>query len=159
VMDANGCKTCRCNPAPVDPVPKCLPVMCAIHCEHGNVKDENGCDICKCNPAPVDPVVCPPVCEIYCFLGNVKDENGCDTCECISEFEQTEEFYSKRQSDNDNAISLVYPINCNNPYSCLRDSRMMCTKSGKVVFGHCGIQQAICIDKDEYDPSDKCLTR
>lgn len=62
--------------------PRCEPVACRLHCEHGWARDEQGCEICECAPPP-GGAECPPVCEIHCEHGNVLDENGCPTCACL----------------------------------------------------------------------------
>ena len=47
--------------------------------------------------------------------------------------------------DDDNlAGTLPYKIDCDNPYVCLDDIEPHCTSTGQ-VFGHCGLQIAICL--------------
>ncbi len=46
VKDANGCPTCKCNPAPT-----CKPVLCKLGCREGFKKDAMGCELCECAPA------------------------------------------------------------------------------------------------------------
>jgi hypothetical protein len=82
VLDARGCPTCECNPAPADGGPDgiviCGPV-CDIYCPYGNVLDEKGCPTCKCNPAPTD---CPAIKCKACPYGYLLDASGCQTCDC-----------------------------------------------------------------------------
>jgi len=104
VLDADGCSTCECNPAPVCPplcdlycpygnvinadgceTCECLPepicpeVLCAVDCEYGYATDARGCSTCTCNPPPV----CEPVtCDLHCEFGFATDARGCETCSC-----------------------------------------------------------------------------
>ncbi|KAK7503185.1 hypothetical protein BaRGS_00005450 [Batillaria attramentaria] len=45
------------------------------------------------------------------------------------------------------ADNLPYEINCDAPYVCQWDPKpdAHCVTSGRVVFGHCGLQIAICM--------------
>ncbi|KAK7107198.1 hypothetical protein V1264_015155 [Littorina saxatilis] len=61
-------------------------------------------------------------------------------------------------SGNGNAVNeLPYELDCSNPYVCHMDAVPYCTVTGRIVFGHCGLLAAICLDGEEYDPSSKCL--
>ena len=102
VLDANGCPTCSCNPAPSQcPARKCAPCsygylkdangcltctclpdcdgdVCTIDCQYGYVMDGAGCPTCSCNPPP-----CPAIKCASCPYGYLKDASGCLTCTCL----------------------------------------------------------------------------
>ncbi len=71
-VDARGCPTCKCNPAPT-----CVAPSCRLYCPNGFKKDAAGCDICECNPQPVPcakgecgpepPAECGPGTELACI--------------------------------------------------------------------------------------------
>ncbi len=78
-------------------VPACVPVDCALFCEHGFAQDENGCFTCACLPGCVMDADCPdgslcvageclpdcpPLCDLACPFGNRHDANGCELCVC-----------------------------------------------------------------------------
>ncbi len=60
VLDANGCPTCACKPAP-----GCATIDLAcpeIFCVYGYAADANGCQTCRCNTGPVCDGVAPELC-------------------------------------------------------------------------------------------------
>jgi len=60
VLDANGCPTCTCKPAP-----GCATIDLAcpeIFCAYGYAADANGCQTCRCNTGPVCDGVAPEIC-------------------------------------------------------------------------------------------------
>jgi hypothetical protein len=90
VLDANGCATCACNPAPETgaggSAGGCSGVICQLWCEYGNVLDADGCPTCACNPAPNEPANhCQGLGERACnatsgCLGIYDDSCACSPC-------------------------------------------------------------------------------
>lgn len=88
VLDAKGCPTCSCNPAPKEcgamecpPIPKT-----GVVCPDGSVvgmtckRGSNG----QCSlVADECPAACKPLpCRLACQFGLMSDRNGCNICEC-----------------------------------------------------------------------------
>lgn len=83
-VDANGCTTCRCNPAPLARCP------CGTKCLQANgmggvcQKDSTTCGPLGDNGLICPKRECPPLmCNLFCPTGNALDANGCATCSCL----------------------------------------------------------------------------
>lgn len=84
-VDANGCTSCRCNPAPV------AECRCGEKCQtsSGDWKLCGADNTCGSGPMGPNGVICPPkecpslMCNLYCPLGNALDASGCATCSCL----------------------------------------------------------------------------
>ncbi|XP_025099753.1 uncharacterized protein LOC112567320 [Pomacea canaliculata] len=62
--------------------------------------------------------------------------------------------------DMSNACLLPYVIDCEDPYVCNPDEKAWCLEgSSEPVFGHCGLQIAICLDNAVVDFTDSCLEK
>lgn len=112
IIDAEGCNTCRCQPAPDQE--SCPAIECPDRCLHGYVTDSAGCMTCDCRTEDAPPRAShsspqrgssrryasraerhqskgsssqgdcgvSPICMMYCEHGFQKDSRGCDICTC-----------------------------------------------------------------------------
>ena len=85
VLDAKGCPTCACNPAPACTRDKCGPLPPSLPCPNGQapptecVANAAGACAWKVGPCPACDTV---LCDIACPFGNKLDDKGCAICSC-----------------------------------------------------------------------------
>jgi hypothetical protein len=105
-VDANGCATCECNPAPTcgpkdcGPAPGVPSMMCIDGSVAGPVCGPTSAGTCGWTITKCPPVVCPAIaCFRACPNGSRPDANGCPTCDCIETACGTHADYKTCSSD------------------------------------------------------------
>lgn len=57
-VTSEGCETCECSTAELEPSTQCPMMKCGM-CSFGYVRDDNGCHTCNCLPDPCMGKLCP----------------------------------------------------------------------------------------------------